>query len=273
MAIKTTVRLTTTHKDRHGERMSLQALETMMEQTNEKIIPMGVEHDPRIPPKGRVISAELVELEDGEYALDGIAELYDEDYSNIEDVGNREIPVREYSEDKFKIVVDRNYRTKEDQALLKDLSEILETDELPEEEIKKSFDPISILTIAGAFALGNIFGGFFKKMGADAYDALKIKLGEVLSKKKDGEKDKLFTFDTTISDDDKSVNVEVILTNPSVEDIQEFFDNGIKELDAVLPEHFNSEHGYKRIVFEYSNKKLAVKFGILKSGVPVYPKK
>lgn len=270
MATKVTVRLTTTHVDRHGERMALESLEVMKDQTNEKIIPMGVEHDPRIAPKGRVLSAELIELEDGEYALDGVAEIFDEDYSNIEDVGDREIPVREYEESEFKIIVDRNYRSDESRQALIELSQILQTDDEYEEEIKKSLDPISILTIAAGFALGNIFAGFFKKMGADGYDALKAKLIDIFGKDNEGQ-ERLFTFDTTIVDGDKSVNVEVVLSDPSDEDIQSFFDNGIKELDNVLPEHFNSEHGYKRIVFTYENGELRIKFAVLKNGVPIYP--
>lgn len=270
MATKLTVRLTTTHVDRHGERMALESLETMKEQTNAKIIPMGVEHDPRIAPKGRVLSAELIELEDGEYALDGVAEIFNEDYSNIEDVGDREIPVREYEDSKFKIIADRNYRSEESRLALNELAQVLQTDDEYEEEIKKSLDPISILTIAAGFALGNIFAGFFKKMGADGYDALKNKLINIFGKDNEGQ-ERLFTFDSTIVEGDKAVNVEVILSDPSDDDIQNFFDNGIKELDDVLPQHFNSDHGYKRIVFGYKNGELKINFAVLKNGVPVYP--
>jgi hypothetical protein len=136
MAQKTRLRLSTTHLDKQGERMSLQALQTMRDQTNEQIIPMGVEHDPRIPPQGRVLYAEIVELKDGEYALEGVAEIFDEDYSNIEEVGDREILIREFKENEFKIIADRSFRSEEKQQVLEEISNLFGSTDSIEEEVK-----------------------------------------------------------------------------------------------------------------------------------------
>ena len=267
---KTKLRLATTHLDRHNERFSVGALESMVEQSNERIIPLGSEHDPRITPLGRVIHTELVKLEDGEFAVEGVAEIYNGEFEGLEDVGNREIPVRKYQNESYKIVTDRNFRDEQSKKDIQELKELLNNAET-EEEIKKALDPISILTIGGAFILGGIANGFLGGIGSDAYEALKKKLKEIFSQPVPNGQEKLFTFDTTINDRNHSVNVEVILTNPSVDDIQEFFDNGIKQLDQVLPRHFNNDNGFARIVFDYKKDNLKLKFAVKKDGIPVYP--
>lgn len=270
MATIRKIRLATSHVDRHEEILGLEALKMMIEQTNRGIIPMGVEHDPRIPPLGRVISAELVPLEDGEYAIDGVAELFDDGLAGLSDTGDRSIPVRTYQSGEFKIIADRNFRDKITQQYLAELADILKVAPV-EEEIKKSFEPISILTIGGAFLLGGIANGFLKEIGSDAYKALKPKLARLFSGPPVPGQEKLFTFDTTISQNDKQLNVEVIITNPNVEDIQQFFDQGIQELDQILPRHFTDERGFARLVLEYKAGHLEAKFAVLKNGVPVQP--
>lgn len=270
MATTTTVRLATSHTDRHDEIMGLGALEMMVEQTNRLIIPMGVEHDPRIPPVGRVIAAELVPLEDGEYAVDGTAELFGEDSGELADTGDRRIPVRTYQQGEFQVIADRNFRDENAQRDLTELADILKGASL-QEEIKKSFDPIAILTVGGGFVLGGIAGGFLKEIGADAYKALKAKLVKVYSAAPVAGQEKLFTFDTTITHGDQSLNVEVIMTNPQVEDIQQFFNQGIQELDQILPRHFESDTALARLVLEYRAGHLEAKFGVLRNGIPVHP--
>jgi len=267
---KTRLRFATTHLDRHNERFTVEALQTMVNQSNKNIIPLGVEHDPRIQPIGRVISTELVKLEDGEFAVEGIAELFETDTSKLSDTGSRQIPVRRYKKGVFKIVADRNFRDEESKTQIEELKKILNNAKT-EEEIKKALDPLSILTIGGAFVLGGIANGFLGEIGADAYKALKEKLKDIFSKPIHKGQEKLFTFDTTITSGDKSVNVEVILSNPTVDDIQEFFDTGINQLDQVLPRHFENDNGYARIVFEYKEKNIELKFAVLKNGIPVNP--
>ena len=65
-----TARVVTTHVDRHGDVVTLAALEDMVEQVKAAYIPMFIEHDPRIPPQGRVTSAEITPRGDGEFAID-----------------------------------------------------------------------------------------------------------------------------------------------------------------------------------------------------------
>ena len=68
----------TSNVDNHGKAFSVEALKMLVEQINNSYMPMGVEHDPRIPPIGRIISAKLIKRDDGSYAVEGISEIFEE---------------------------------------------------------------------------------------------------------------------------------------------------------------------------------------------------
>ncbi|MGB4849612.1 MAG: hypothetical protein WBP41_16935 [Saprospiraceae bacterium] len=265
------IRLSTTHLDAHNERMSVGALRSMLQKSNEKIIPLGIEHDPRKSPAGRIIKTELVELEDGEFALDGIAEVFDSDIQDTIDVGDREIQLRQYFEGEFKVFTDRTFRNDESQALIKELSSILKNAET-REEIKKALDPISILIIGGSFVFGGIANGFLGEIGADGYRALKTVLKKLFSKN-NSRTEELLIFEWTLIKHDTSINVEVILTNPTAEDIDYILEDGLKDIDTLLEELFDNNLGFGKIVYEYKNKKMELNYALLKNGIPLVLRK
>lgn len=134
----------------------------MVEQVNKQYIPMGIEHDPRIPPQGRLVSAKVVKLEDGEYGVEGVGEIFEPgDSYELKDDG-REIPLHRQDADNLHIQFDRNYRDRDDQDIINELGRIFGSE--PQEEITKSIDPINILTICGAFVLGGIATGFLENL-------------------------------------------------------------------------------------------------------------
>lgn len=257
----------TTHLDRHGERFPLEALESAKSQLEKNIITHGVEHDPRIEPVGRVISAEIVKLDDGEFALEATSELFDE-LDKLEEINDRELLIHEYSENSLEIRSDRNYRNEEDAKILNEISDLLKCTHPPQEEIKKAFEPLSVLWICGAFILGGISSGFLNKIGSEAFDLLKDKLSKILSKRKPGENEKLLAFEFSITD--KKCNVELIITNPTSEDINKVMKEGFKQLDLILPKYFeiSSEKPIKKLVFELDDKNLKFKFGVRSDGIP-----
>lgn len=262
------VRIATTHIDKHNQRLAKSALVGIIEQIRNSSIPYLVNHDPRIPPQGRYIKADLILLDDGEYAVDCIVETFDEKSYLLKDNDKKEMPLRKYDKGYLKIIIDESFKDEISNQYIKDLNEILQNSSI-ENEIKKSLDPISILKIGGEFAIGAIAAGFLKEIGVDAYKSLKSKLIEIYNSPQKKRQEKLFIFDTTISNNDKRINVEVIITNPTVDDIQLFFDEGIKQLDQILPRHFEEEHGLSRIVFEYKANFLKIKFAVLKNGLPI----
>lgn len=259
--------LSTTHIDRHNEMMSVGALESMVQQVKTNIIPMGVEHDPRIPPIGRIIDAKLRKREDGEHEVVGIVEIF-EDGDEIP-FSERRLPDRKPDTEKINLIYDRSYRSEQDQIIINNIAKIL--DSSPKEESKKSFDVLSVLAIVGAFTAGAISSGFFNSLGADAYELLKGNIKKLLGRKGKETDERLFKFNPTIEINDRIVDVEVIMTNPSESDIDSFFDEGIKELDTVVMDYIKDK-SVKKIVFEYENKKINIRFGVRIDGVPMFPK-
>src|SRR4030065_241004 len=149
---KLPARLTSTHIDRHNDRMALSALESLVTHINTAYLPVGIEHDPRIPPVGRIASAEIKELEDGEYAVDAILDIFESgDIIELTD-SKRLLPIHENIVGELHISYDRNFRNAEDQILIKEIGELF--DARPQEEMKKALDPITVLTIGGAFLRG-----------------------------------------------------------------------------------------------------------------------
>lgn len=67
-----------THLDLHGHRFTKAALEEIALQINRHPLRKMVEHDYSLPPIGKVVSAEVLPYEDGEFVLVGLEELYEE---------------------------------------------------------------------------------------------------------------------------------------------------------------------------------------------------
>jgi len=68
----------TTHIDRHNERMAKSALDSMAKQIKERFIPQLIEHDPN-QHIGVVLYGEVFRLKDGEYALGIVSGIFEND--------------------------------------------------------------------------------------------------------------------------------------------------------------------------------------------------
>lgn len=260
------IRMVTTHVDKHNERISIDALKDLINLVNQQYIPMGVEHDPRIPPVGRVISAQIEELSDGEFAVDGIAEIYEEGQEiEFKDDG-REIPIELPSEG-ITISPDRSYLQPNDKELLQELESLLKGEIKP--QIKKSVEPISILIIAASFMAGGIAQGFLSKIGEDIWEKLKSKINELVNSKTRVEKDRLLVFEFTVDLENNPLSLETILTNPRESEIRKFLDEGLEQLDKKTNHFFQHRHYLRKVVFEFKDSKLKVIFGLRKDGVPL----
>jgi hypothetical protein len=262
----TKIRMITSHIDKQNEQMTLNALQDFARLINQQYTPMGVEHDPRIPPVGRVLSAYIEELEDGEFAVDGIAEIFEEGKEiEFKDDG-RETPIREFGE-RLHICPDRSYRAPEDQQLLEEICSLVNGELTP--QLKKSIEPISLLIIAASFIAGGIVSGFLNKIGEDTWDLFKAKIVELMRRKQQENKDRLLAFEFTVREGDQTLCLETILTNPSESEINKFMQLGLKELDKRTPRFFKHRHYLRKIVFEYKDGQLRVIFGLRKDGVPI----
>jgi hypothetical protein len=261
-------RVASSHVDRHGDKMSVEVLKKMVVQINAGYSSFGVEHDPRISPVGRVESASLIKLDDGEYAVEatiGIFELGSKVPFNSDDP--KELIVRKHTSEYLGIVYDRAYFDEGNQLLINEINSIFKSGEKPKVDIKKSLEPISILTITGTFLVGGIALGFTRKIGADLWDLFKNNLKTLFEK--NPAKERLLSLNTTIQKEGYSINVEIILSDPNSESIDYFLEHGIKEVDGFVAEYFHYEQGMRRMVFEYRDNKIHTTFAVLKGGEPV----
>ena len=260
--------IASTHVDLHGDRFSIEALKSLVDQANSQYIPSILEHDPRVPPLGRVVSARLTQLEDGNYGVEIQTQIF-EPGDDIElDNSGRKMPMSRISDEYLHLIDDRSFYIPEDQSLLEELIVIMSGKK--ERAEKKALLPISVLEIGGAFVAGGIFTGLFNKIGADCWDSFKKKVSSVIEKKRKDRGQCLFTFRSVINQEPTPISLEVILTNPSESDIDNFLEYGIKELDRIAPQLLSVSPNVSRIVFEYAKNKLTISFGVRTDAVPVY---
>ncbi len=261
--------LATAHRDIEGDMIAPEALVAMVEQINTSYLPIGIEHDPRIPPQGRVVSARMVQLDDGIDAIEGEIEFFEPgDQLPQVDQTFREIPLRSRDTNELEVSFDKHYSDSEDQAIVRDIAAVFKT--APQEEIKKSLDPLSVLIISGAFVLSGIATGFLNKLGADAWDALKEKLKQAMERKRT--KENLLVFEFFILNSSHPLVAKVILTNPDSKDIDAFFDRGLNQVDRAMTRLSDTNDDLRQIVFEYSRNELRTLYGVRKDAVPLFLK-
>ena len=213
-----------------------------------------------------VISAHIEELEDGEFAVDGIAEVFEGEEIEFRD-DEREIPIREFTDERLHIGYDRSYRNPDDQQLLEEMRASV-GGEL-NQQLKKAIEPISLLIIAGSFIVGSIGAGFLNKIGEDAWDLFKEKLISLMNRKRDQKREYLLSFEFTVRKDGDPLYLETILSNPTESEISAFLQDGLQALDRITPQFFKSRHHLRKIVFEYKEGELRVIFGLRKDAVPL----
>ena len=101
---------------------------------------------------------------------------------------------------------------------------------------KKALDPIPVLIIsASGLALGSFVKSFFSRLGETAGDLVAQKIKEIFSPRQTRDDVPLLSFEFEFEHEGVSRRAEVILTNPSDEDIDSFLKNGLERLDRVLP--------------------------------------
>lgn len=171
-----------TRVDRHYERLAHEGLGRMVADINSGYMPFWDNHDPRLPPLGRVAEARLEDDDSpGELRVVGVVEIF-EPGDQIPFNSSRKMFMRSTDPERLTLSFDRSYRDATSQALIRDIGDLLNSDPTP--EVKKAVDPLSVLTIAGTFIAGGISGGFLKELGADGYEALKEKLKLLLARRK-----------------------------------------------------------------------------------------
>lgn len=259
--------LATTHVDRHGDMFTKESLESVANQVRLNYIPMMLNHDPRIPPQGRMISAKVKKLPDGHYALIATTEIFEpgDDLCLARD--DREIILQTYRKNKLTIVTDRSYSSNEDQEIVQELSSLPDT--CIETLEKKALEPISILLMALSASAVAFAYGFLNKMGADSWDFLKTRLSRLISRKQTEMSDYLFILELQADRETGPLSIQCILSSPSEEQFKDFYSNGLKLLNKLLPKLLNVNPDIRKLVIHYKKGKLIPGYAIRKDCVPL----
>lgn len=253
--------MSSTKLDRHNECMSLEALEKMADSVNKHYIPVGIEHDPRVPPQGRVIAAEIIqEPHSGEYLLKGIIEKFDG--SEMSTNTDKTIRIDEYNQHSLELHYDRS--NKENLDLISEINEIINSQIAPQFCNKKSLAPLSTFTICGKFIVGAIATGFFAKVGSDIWERLKPKLAQLFIKNKAQEK--LFTINFEIINSLDRFLVEIILVNPTEQEFEQLY-SSINNIDNFIDSFCNIQN-LAKVVIEFKDGTFNSKFIVTKDCIP-----
>jgi hypothetical protein len=260
--------IASTALDSQGERLTPEAIRKLSETVNARLIPIGTEHDPRIPPQGRLRSCFVRGRPDGELEAVAEMELFEPGQEPLP-AGNREIPIHSVSDENLVISYDWTHRDRSDRDDIEAIAQLLGAPSAY--EAKKAADPISIISLTGAFVLGGIATGFLGKIGSDIWDSLKPRISRLISKTETRKGDRLFIFRALVEINGSVREIETILTNPTVEQIEIFLRQGVFVLEQVLPIYTQDAPALKRLVFEYREGELQVQFGVLADCRPVTP--
>lgn len=264
--------IATSHVTSRGDRLSIEALQQLADSVADRFIPVGIEHDPRIAPQGRIQSAELRKREDGEYEVAAVLEFFEaEEAGKVTEApdDSREIVTPRLPES-LSLSHDWTHRHDEDKDDLRGIADAL-SGPLTFES-KNAAEPISVLTIAGAFVLGGIASGFLGQIGSDAWATIKAKMLNVLSRKNLRKGEQLVTFHAVIEREGYLLEVELVATNPTDDDLDRMVYQGLATLDRVVPSFIKSSPELRRLVFEIKGGEVELLFGVRKDCRPVTAK-
>lgn len=252
--------------DSHGDVWTVEALESSAQVFNAQYTPVGVEHDIRQAPVGRVIEARVVCTDSGVHELRGTLALWDEaDTEESLSGDGRAVAIGEPPGAPFAVLYDRAWEGTEDLAFITDLARLV--DGAPKFVIKKAVDPIGTLVIvAGAFAVGALAKSFFGELGKDLYNALKAKLRDYFARSRVRGRRLVFTL--YVGPDQQLTEVQVIIDNVGPQAIEAFLSSGLQAVDETVAAILARPNDIARIALEYQESRIHVLYTMRRDGVP-----
>jgi hypothetical protein len=264
--------VTTTHLDSQGEAISENQLNEMLRNFRDQIIPYIQNHDPRIPPVGRMIDAKMVELEDGHKGINALIEFFDTpDCDPI--IANREVRIQSHESGKVLLCPDITFKDEESSIL--ELSKTLGSE--ISFKIKKSSEPLSYLTlevyleIGAAVAIAAFFRGYFTKMGEDAWRKSKELFKKLLKHPKG--KERFFVLDLTLSpvSDNRNFQVRIVVDDP-VTDLELLFEKGMEKFEkTILPSLVKDREKITYFIYLFKNGEFKFSHAISRNGMAMVP--
>jgi hypothetical protein len=207
-------------------------------------------------------------MPDGEYAVDGISEIFEPSDTLASLTGDgRKMNIEVDNVETFSVRYDRAFMSEEGKELLQELEDL--SGQKPQPTIKKALEPISILLIGvGIFSLGAIGTGFFSKLGEDLYEKLKKTLVNYYEKKTSA--DQILDFRFSIEKNNRVFEVHVLMSSPTEQIINDFFSEGISRIDETLDFLYSElAKDVARVVLEYKDNKLTFSYAVRSDCVPL----
>ncbi len=262
--------MATTHVDAHNESISPEGLRLMADDLSRILLPVWVQHDPRLPPVGRVLKGEVKQIDDGELAVEAEIECWAHG-DPVPFICDRRMPLGKPGHERLFAAFDRGFCDEQSQTTLRKIEATLGCE--PQPEVKKALEPLTILTLGGTFLAGAIASGFFGQIGSDAYGALKEQVKQLLRRKKENEpqREVLFLFKAFLRNSDEYLEIDLVITNPTDEDIEHFLEEGLHLLDSVVPALLHDKRDIQRIVLELADRRLLVRFAVRSDAAPIFP--
>lgn len=259
--------IATTHVDKQDERISKNALDGMAERIEENIMPVNLEHDPRHPPIGRMISAEVVQLPDGEFGVSAQMEIFDEADHVLDELQDRKLKIETDKLDRPIIGFDYSYYNQKQHSEKVDGFEDLGLE--VRLQSKKAAFPISeLVLILGALG-GPVLAGFLKKLGEDAYEALKERIKGALADRRADSDEYLHRVEWSKEIDGRLTEIRIVLSNPSDQEIDWFYDEGLGQLDEELSHFHTGPHQVRRIVLVIEDFSVSTIHAVNEKGLPL----
>jgi len=269
------IRIATTYIVPDHQAVTIDDMKRHLRTIDHVIVPVYSVHDPRLPPIGRVVSGVIVELNDGEYALDVNVELFDSEF--IPDCGislDKRVVMLNKPLGKYGIWCNLTLMTPEKICLLREISEILKTP-VSSGSSTGIYQEELFMVIIGIRALrfGYIADTFSRWLDCEKVQQLTRIFTRLYRDPGDKQSDSLLIFDLDVTDRQKrALLIEVIMTNPSGKAIESFFTVGLGELDRILPPFYLSRLHPKKIVINYSDCRFRVLYAIQDQGIPMIPR-
>ena len=260
--------LATSHVDAHGDKLTQEELICLADQINTSYIPMGTEHDPRIPPHARLISARVELLEDEEMALIGVREVFESGECVPFFDNGREAPLAGELNTPIHVVFDSSYDDTTSWAIIEEMSKLLKSE--PQKDVKKSVAALSIIGIAGGFVLGEIASGFLKKFGSDGADALKAYIRQLLAGRTPSE-DKMLSIKAFVEYEGRVIEAELIVTNPTPEEINFLFSQGLEQFDRIIKVAIKNHPNARKLLYQLENGNITFSYAVRRDAVAILP--
>ncbi|MGL4915263.1 MAG: hypothetical protein ACRC5D_03260 [Aeromonas allosaccharophila] len=254
-----------TNIDKHGESLSYATLKLLDEQSRKNIASSHNEHDFRNPPIARAVDSHII----------GNSLYVTFDFFDIEDVNKlnpsaqtegKRLAIHKYENERINIVYDRSISSDDDLLTkLNELQSIVDPQATLKFDLKKSIEPITVLTVVISYIGMKFVDSFFERVADKFWDAL----SDALSMGKMKKEDSVFTLMFHLPYDDKEQEVLINFTNSCAHEIKQALEKDKEKIYTLVEQYKSDNVDVSRIVFNYTDCELIHEYSVLVDGTPI----